>query len=362
MEDLKIICYADIEAEPVRWLWEPYIAKGKVSLIQGDGGSGKTTMAVAIAAAITTGTPLPGAENSGIFEPRNVVFQNAEDSPKDKIKPNLERFSADGERVFYIDDSETPLTFTDERIERIIAETGAVACFLDPTQAYLENLYNVSKVRAAMKHLAAVAERNDCAIVLVGHLTKKGGKSAYRGLGSIDIYAAARSVMTVGMLPSDGSQNNAHASVREIRVMVHNKSNLGARGAAQAMGLSADGEFIWLGEHDITVDEVMSGKENEKKESQFAKARRLLEKALGGGLPVPAVDIMQLADDEGISFKTFKRAKDALGVISIKNGGQWYWQLPIDVVYTDYGQEEQTDQGGRANALVPLDFFGGEST
>jgi hypothetical protein len=198
-----------------------------------------------------------------------------------------------------------------------------------------------------MKHLAAVAERNDCAIILVGHLTKKGGKSAYRGLGSIDIYAAARSVMTVGMLPSD----------ENIRVMVHNKSNLGARGAAQAMGLSADGEFIWLGEHDITVDEVMSGKENEKKESQFAKARRLLEKALGGGLPVPAVDIMQMADDEGISFKTFKRAKDALGVISLKRSGQWYWQLPIDVVYEECGQEEQTDQGGRVNALVPLDFY-----
>jgi hypothetical protein len=202
-----------------------------------------------------------------------------------------------------------------------------------------------------MKHLAAVAERNDCAIILVGHLTKKGGKSAYRGLGSIDIYAAARSVMSVGMLPSD----------ENIRVMVHNKSNLGARGAAQAMGLSADGEFIWLGEHDITVDEVMSGKENEKKESQFAKARRLLEKALAGGLAVPAVDIMQMADDEGISFKTFKRAKDAMGVISLKQGGQWYWQLPIDVVYTDYSQEGQSDQGGRVNALVPLGFFAGES-
>jgi hypothetical protein len=358
MEDLKIVCYADIESEPVRWLWEPYIARGKVAVIQGDGCSGKTTMALAITAAVTTGLPLP---NGGATAPENVVFQNAEDSPKDKIKPNLERFGADSDRVFAIDDNQTPLTFMSERIERAIIETGAAVCFLDPIQAYLENLYNVNKVRAAMKHLAAVAERTDCAIVLVGHLTKKGGKAAYRGLGSIDIYAAARSVMTVGILPSD----------ENVRVMVHNKANLSAAGAAQAFGLSPDGDFIWRGEHDITVDELLSGKQNEKQESQFTKARRLLENALANGLEVPAIEIMQLAEDEGISFKTFKRAKEALGVISVKRYGQWFWQLPIVVVYEDCGQSdysrgngaeaEQGFQGGQANALVPLGFFAEES-
>jgi hypothetical protein len=354
MDDLKIVSYADITAEPVRFLWEPYIARGKISIIQGDPGSGKTTMALAIAAAVTTGTPLPGAANNGvncgINAPQSVIFQSAEDGVKDKIKPSLERFGADCARAFMIDDRERPLTLTDERLERTIAEKGAAVCFLDPTQGFLENLYNIGTVRASMKHLAAVAERTDCAIVLVGHLTKKGGKAAYRGLGSIDIYAAARSVMTVGILPSDGN----------IRIMVHNKSNLTAPGAAQAFGLSADGDFIWFGEHDITVDELLSGKP--KEESQFAKARRLLEKTLANGLAVPAVEIMQLAEDEGISFKTFKRAKDAMGVISLKHGGQWYWQLPMEAVYEECQSEVvQNSEGVQAAALVPLNYFAPKS-
>jgi hypothetical protein len=185
----------------------------------------------------------------------------------------------------------------------------AAVCFLDPVQGFCENLYSVGGVRPAMKHLSGVAERTGAALVLIGHLNKNGGKSAYRGLGSIDIYAAARSVLTVGKLPLDES----------MRAVVHTKSNLAPLGKSQAFGFDESGGFTWLGDCDATVDEVMSGKP--KQESRFAKARRLLETKLAHGA-VLAVEIMQIADDEGISFKTFKRAKEALGVISFRRGGQ----------------------------------------
>jgi hypothetical protein len=203
-------------------------------------------------------------------------------------------------------------------------------------------------MRPILKHLGDVAERTGCAVVIISHLNKKGGQSAYRGLGSIDIYAAARSVLTVGKLPLD----------ENMRAIVHTKSNLSTLGKSQAFGVDESGNFSWLGDCDATVDEVMSGKP--KAENQFVKARRLLETKLAHGA-VAAVEIIQMADDGGISFKTFKRAKEALGVISFRRNGQWYWDLPIEVIYEDVSQEVQHEQGGQGAALVPLNFYAAQS-
>ncbi|MDR1532956.1 MAG: AAA family ATPase [Clostridiales bacterium] len=242
-----------------------------------------------------------------------------------------------------------------------ICKINAVALIADPLAGFCRgaDINSVNGMRPMLARLGAVAERTGCAVILISHLNKKGGQAAYRGLGSIDIYAAARSVLTVGKLPLDGYQYNAHASVCEMRAIVHTKSNLSPLAKAQAFGLDEDGGFCWLGECDATVDEVMSGKP--KPESQFAKARRLLETKLAHGA-VAAIEIMQMADDEGISFKTFKRAKDALGVISIKQGGQWFWVLPIDAEFTECSQEGQNEQGVQAaNSLVPLAFYAAQS-
>lgn len=345
---LKILTIEEIEQEPVCWLWKPFIALGKITLVQGDPGVGKSTSVLALAADVTNGT-VPG--ESDIMEPSAVIYQNAEDSYADTIKPNLQRFGANGKLVHVIDESDYPLSLDDERIEQTIIKTGAKLFIADPLTGYSQgsDMHSSNGMRPLMKHLGNVAERTGCAVVLVNFLNKGGGKSAYRGLGSIDIYAAARSVLTVGKLPLDES----------MRAIVHTKSNLAPLGKSQAFGLDENGNFSWLGDCDATVDEVMSGKP--KAESQFTKARRLLEKTLSNGMAVLAVEIMQLSEDEGISFKTFKRAKDALGVISFKRGGQWFWQLPIEVVYEDCSQEGQNSQEGQANALVPLGFYAPQS-
>jgi hypothetical protein len=341
MAALKLIKMSDIQPEPVEWLWEPYIPRGAISLIQGDGGTGKTTTALAIAAAVSRGDALP---NGVCGEPAAVIVQNAEDSYTRTIRPRLEQSGADCGMIEFIDEDEQALSLSDGRIEDAIIRTNAKLLIIDPVQAYLggKNMNTANGVRPLMKQLGTVAARHGCAVLLVGHMNKKGGAPQYRGLGSIDIYAAARSVMTVG-------RSNISD---DIRVIVHNKSNLSPLGKSQAFGLDDNGGFCWLGECDATVDEVMSGKP--KQESQSAKARRLIETALANG-PVPATDMEQIAEEEGISFKTFKRVKENLGVISYQRGRLWYWEIPIDVEYEDCtSSEAQNGSEGQVMALVPL--------
>jgi len=336
MTELRLIKMSDIQPEPVEWLWKPYIPSGAISLIQGDGGTGKTTTALAIAAAVTRGDALPN-DVGGI--PANVIIQNAEDSYTRTIRPRLEQFGADCDRIEVIDEDDGALSLSDGRIEQAIARVGAKLIIIDPVQAYFgsANMNSANGVRPLMKQLGAVAARHNCAVLLVGHLHKKGGLPQYRGLGSIDLYAAARSVLTVGKIPVDD----------DMRGICHNKSNLSSAGNSLAFGLDPMGGFCWLGDYDITIDELLNG--TKKPESQFAKARRLIESALANGA-VPAVDMEQTAEEQGISPKTLHRAKSTLGVISVKRGGKWYWELPIDVEYTEvsqggqHGQDSQTGQ------------------
>jgi hypothetical protein len=307
--ELKIIRVSDIKPEPVEWLWEPYIPYGMITLVQGDGGDGKTTFVSALTAAVTTGKALPG---SGPIKPAPVVYQNAEDSYPKKIRPTLEKFGANCESVHVIDDSEAALSFTDNRLEEAIATTGAKLLVIDPAQAFLggANMNCAGSVRPLMRRLGNVADKYGCAVVIVGHLGKSGGKAQYRGLGSVDIFAAARSVLTVGRLDLD---NN-------MRAFIQIKNNLTEVGAPQAFGLDDGGAFCWLGSCDATIAEF-DGKRKQP-DNQFTKARKLIENTLVKG-PALAADIMEMAEEQGISLKTLNRAKTELGVVSEKHGAKW---------------------------------------
>jgi len=341
MAELKIVTMSKLKSENVSWLWEPYIPCGKISIIQGDPGEGKTTMALAIAAAVTTSAPLPG---NGVHNaPASVIFQTAEDGLADTIKPRLEQLGADCGRVHIIDEGEQALSLSDERIEQAIVKTGAKLFIFDPLQAYLggADMRSAGGIRPLMKHLVSIAGRTGCAIVIIGHLNKKGGKAQYRGLGSIDIYAAARSVLTIGRVSAD----------ENIRAVVHNKSNLAPPGASLSFSLDPVCGFTWQGEYDISIDELLGGKR--QPENQFAKARRLIENALRHGA-IPAVEIMCMAEEQGISQKTLQRAKASLGVISLKRHGQWFWDILIDAIYSECREDSQDGQDGRVTALAIL--------
>ena len=187
--------YSDLTVNEVDWLWYPYIPCGKITLLQGDPGDGKSTRVMDLIGKLTTGKRLP---DERIRKPMNVIYQCSEDSLNDTIKPRLLKAGADCNRVGYINEETSGLALDDEEIRSAIAAFHAKLLVLDPVQAYIgdTDLFSAVGIRRLMRRLNMWASIYDCAFLLVGHLTKKSNaKELYRGLGSIDLAAMARSVL-----------------------------------------------------------------------------------------------------------------------------------------------------------------------
>ena len=302
-ETVKIIRMSDVELTPVEWLWKPYLPFGKLSVLQGNPGEGKTYFAMHLAAACTNGKLLPNMER---MEPFNVIYQTAEDGLGDTVKPRLIEVGADLNRVLVIDDSDVQLTLSDERIEKAIVENNARLVIIDPIQAYLGSdvdMNRANEVRPIFMRLGQVAQRTGCAILLIGHLNKAAGmQSLQRGLGSIDIAAAVRSVMFIGKLKHDPT----------MRILTHEKSSLAPPGVSLAFSLGDEGGFRWFGEYDITADEMLSGIEPQR-ETKTQQAKDLICTLLAGGKQVLSEDIDKAALERGIPGRTVRDAKRELG-------------------------------------------------
>ena len=302
-ETVKIIRMSDVELTPVEWLWKPYLPFGKLSVLQGNPGEGKTYFAMHLAAACTNGKLLPNMER---MEPFNVIYQTAEDGLGDTVKPRLIEAGADLNRVLVIDDSDVQLTLSDEQIEKAIVENNARLVIIDPIQAYLGadvDMNRANEVRPIFMRLGQVAQRTGCAILLIGHLNKAAGmQSLQRGLGSIDIAAAVRSVMFIGKLKHDPT----------MRILTHEKSSLAPPGASLAFSLGDEGGFRWVGEYDITADEMLSGIEPQR-ETKTQQAKDLICTLLAGGKQVLSEDIDKAALERGIPGRTVRDAKRELG-------------------------------------------------
>ena len=302
-ETVKIIRMSDVELTPVDWLWKPYLPFGKLSVLQGNPGEGKTYFAMHLAAACTNGKLLPNMER---MEPFNVIYQTAEDGLGDTVRPRLIEAGADLDRVLVIDDSDVQLTLSDERIEKAIVENNARLVIIDPIQAYLGadvDMNRANEVRPIFMRLGQVAQRTGCAILLIGHLNKAAGmQSLQRGLGSIDIAAAVRSVMFIGKLKHDPT----------MRILTHEKSSLAPPGLSLAFSLGDEGGFRWVGEYDITADEMLSGIEPQR-ETKTQQAKDLICTLIAGGKQVLSEDIEKAALERGIPGRTVRDAKRELG-------------------------------------------------
>ena len=300
---VPMIRMSEVETKEVFFLWNPYIPFGKLTLLQGDSGNGKTYLAMYLCAACTKGIELPGMEK---HEPFNVIYQTAEDGLGDTIKPRLIEAGADLDRVMVIKDDDDPLTLADERIEKAIKENKAKLVIIDPIQAFLGagvDMNRANEVRPLLRALSDVAERTGCAIVLIGHLNKASGQqSGYRNLGSIDFRAASRSVLLVGKSKEDPN----------IRILAHDKSSLAPAGQSLAFALGDEDGFRWLGEYEITADELLSGIEK-KEPSKTQEAKDLICNMLAGGKEVSSEEIDKAALKREISSRTVRDAKKALG-------------------------------------------------
>ena len=242
--ELKMIRMSEIQSQEIEWLWYPFIPYGKLTIVQGDPGDGKTTLVLNIAAKLSKGESLD--EDMKLTEPMNVIYQTAEDGLADTVKPRLELAGAECERIIVIDESDKSLSMIDERLEEAIVKTNARLLILDPIQAYLGggmDMNRANEARDMTKKLGLLAEKTKCAIVLIGHMNKaSGNKAAYRGMGFIDFFAVARSVLLVGRV--EGEPNT--------RAVVQIKNNLAVFGHPKAFFLSEDG-FKWLGDYEITA-------------------------------------------------------------------------------------------------------------
>ena len=324
--NLKLINMEQVEIEKIDWLLYPFIPFGKVTIVQGDPGEGKTTMVLQIIAKLTKGEAVlpsdsdePALEEKTMdLEPVNVIYQTAEDGLGDTIKPRLLSAGADCSRVMVIDDNDQALTMMDARLEEAIIKTKARLVVLDPIQGFLGaavDMHRANEIRPLMKRIAVLAEKYHCAIILIGHMNKNSnGKSSYRGLGSIDFQAAARSVLIVGRIKDEP----------EIRVVCHVKSSLAPEGKSIAFRLDKDTGFEWIGEYDISADDLLSG---DNRGQKIHEAKEFLKEILVSG-SVAQTKVAEEAESRGIKKKTLWNAKKELEIESVKIGNQWFWMLP----------------------------------
>ena len=314
--NLKIINMSDVESKEISWLWYPFIPYGKLTIIQGDPGEGKTILVLNIAAVLSKGQGLD--EHMNPEQPLHIIYQTAEDGLADTVKPRLEKAQADCNNIFVIDETDVSLSMLDERIEQAILKEKAKLMILDPIQAYLGakmDMNRANEARDMTKHLGQVAERTGCAIVLIGHMNKNaGGKVAYRGMGSIDFFAVARSVLLVGRVK--GQENR--------RAMIQIKNNLAERGHAKSFVLT-DGVFTWKGDYDITEDELAGG--FAPKTSKQEEAKDLLVSLSCTTKEAAVSQIQEKARDRGISWRTMEMVKKELQIKSKKVNNAWYWIL-----------------------------------
>ena len=314
--ELKIINMADIQSQEIEWLWYPFIPYGKLTIIQGDPGDGKTTLVLNLAAKLSKGIGLDG--DMQVSEPMNIIYQTAEDGLADTVKPRLEAADADCEKIMVIDESEKSLSMVDERLEQAIIQTNARLLILDPIQAYLGggmDMNRANEARDMTKKLGLLAEKYKCAIVLIGHMNKAAGnKAAYRGMGSIDFFAVARSVLLVGRIEGDP----------DLRAVVQIKNNLAAFGHSKAFRLTETG-FEWIGDYEITADEVLGG--IAPKVNKLEQAKKMLRELAETSASVQSSEIFDMAEDLNISKRTLENAKKELGIKARRIGNSWYWDL-----------------------------------
>lgn len=322
MEMGLLTYYSDVKPEPVKWLWYPYIAIGKITLLQGDPGDGKSTMMMNFIAELSKGGATPDGVAFG--RPHKIIYQCSEDKASDTIKPRLEAAGADCRNIAFINEEvHGGLTLDDERIRDAIIECSPQLVVIDPIQSYIENdsdLQIAVRARKLMRRIGMWASTYNCAIVLIGHLSKREStKELYRGLGSIDLAASVRSVLHVERDPQD----------EDIRIVHQIKNNLAERGNDLRFEIRQSTGFRWLmGDAPVAAPKENVGPaESFIPKSKHELAAMLITKALADG-PIESMEIKKLMAEYRIGDKTMNEVKAELGIKPYRKMRSWYWALP----------------------------------
>lgn len=321
--DLRRAC--DLTPVPLDWLWCGRLAFGKLALIEGDPGLGKSLLTLDLCARLSRGRPMPQSEESSA--PANSLVLNAEDGEGDTIRSRLIALDADLERVFVVPGNSSSIRLPGrcDVLDEAIARTAARLVVLDPLLAFFD--YDVSagndqSVRRAIAPLANLASRHGCCVLLVRHLNKHGSKQAiYRGGGAIGLLGACRSAWLVGRDPV----------VPGRCVLAQVKNNLAAAQGSLCYRVISEGgtpRLVWLGESVWSAEQVLSGT---VRGASRVQARALLWSFLDGG-PRLVREIWAEGEKQGLSARTLQRARRDLSIASRRLVGdgkcECYWLLP----------------------------------
>ncbi|MCG3198352.1 MAG: DNA primase [bacterium] len=321
-----LVNLAKVEPEAVSFLWEPYFPRGKVTLLEGEPGDGKTTFALMVCAHVTNGRGWPGpdGELGPRREPGRVLYLSCEDGLADTIRPRLDRAGGDPTRFVALTGltNGEPIFLSDHTmVEAAMAEVRPALMVVDPIQGFLGarvDMHRANEVRPLMARLGNLAETYGCAVVVIRHLRKSSGDHRlHRGLGSIDFTAHARSILRIGRDPNDS----------EARAAIQVKASCSAEGPAIGFRITDRG-FEWTGVSSLSIQDMEAG---ETDRSARDEAMDFLKEALAEG-PVPVRDLRGDAEGAGLAWRTIELAKRALGVRAMKSGfgrgGTWQWHLP----------------------------------
>ena len=249
---LEIVKASDIEPKEVKWLWYPYIPFGKVTLLQGDPGDGKSKFMLSLAALLSKGEHLPFADEEK-REPITIIYQTTEDDADDTVVPRFNSAGGNGDNLIFIKEDMKSLSFGDNRIREAIEKYNAKLLILDPMSSYIGescSMNNANETRAEFNHLIAVAKDTGCAIVIIAHMNKmRDTNPLYRTNGSIDIAGAARSILAI--------TRTANKEAPAERYLVQVKSNLAPTGSAILFEVAESG-VNFVSELEMTAEEAFS--------------------------------------------------------------------------------------------------------
>ena len=353
-----LVSLDQVERREVRWLWYPRIPLGLLTFLDGWPGQGKTQVACRIAAAVTRGEALPDSTGTALG-PRTVVYMTGEDGLAETIRPRVEDAGGDLSRVKVLTgvsvtlpdgtQAEAPFTLRDvEALAEAMREHRPALVVVDPIQSYFGadvDLHRANETRPILTGLHKVAQEYGAAPLLVRHLNKSsGGNLLLRGLGSIDLAGAARSILTVVPHPEDKVDAGR-------RVLLHTKANVGPLAGALGFTVGPAG-FAWTGRSEVTEAQVRASEVASPREGGRSGAAGWLASVLAGG-PVEAEVVAARAAAAGHSMRTVSRAKSDLGIAAEKAKGSlrggWFWRLP---------ETHPSPEGGHVPTVATLAPFG----